>query len=345
MLSILLAIVWLLIVPFGCGILITKWLPKERHSFECVLLNGYLIMIAFFQCFYLGFVLAGSISFRLLSVVFGIFIGIFGTCSAWLGKSVIKDCLDRCRNKEAILLKIAFGLMLAVQLVMRLRLQISDGDDAFYIATANVTNVSGTMNLIQPYTGFFTDNLDVRHAFASAPVWLAFLARMTGIHAAVMGHSILSLVLILLHYFIVLEMGGLLFSEKKNQKYLFASVVALFNIFGYVSIYTAQTFFLTRTWQGKSIFANLFLPVLILVLLWLGEAEKEAKNTNPYYMIAGIVILGATAMTTMGVFMTPLVFMTGIILLAIYKKNPWMLLKGAMACIPAGIVGVLYLLA
>ncbi len=345
MLSVLLAIIWLLIVPFGCGMLITKWLPKERHSFECVLLSGYLIMIAFFQCFYLGFVLAGSISFRVLSIVFGIFIGVYGTCSAWLGKTVIKDCIDKCRNKEALILKIVFGLMVAVQFIMRLRLQISDGDDAFYIATANATNVSGTMNLIQPYTGFFTDNLDARHAFASAPVWLAFLSRMTGIHAAVMGHSVLSLVLILLHYFIVLEMGGLFFSEKKYQKYLFASIVALFNIYGYVSIYTAQTFFLTRTWQGKSIFANLFLPALLLILLWLGDVEKKVKNINLYYVLAGIAILGATAMTTMGVFMMPMVFMIGIILLAIYKKNLWILLKGAMACVPAGVVGILYLLA
>ncbi len=345
MLSVLLAIVWLLIVPFGCGLLITKWLPKERHSFECVLLNGYLVMIALFQCFYLGFVLAGSISFQLLSVVFGIFIGIYGTCSAWLGKSVIKDCVDKCRNKDALALKAVFWLMIIFQFVMRLRLQISDGDDAFYIATANVTNASGTMNLIQPYTGFVTDNLDVRHAFASAPVWLAFLSRMTGVHAAVMGHSILSLVLILLHYFIVLEMGGLFFAEKKDQKYLFASIVALFNIYGYVSIYTAQTFFLTRTWQGKSIFANLFLPILVLILLWLGEMEKTAKNTNMYYVIAGLAILGATAMTTMGVFMMPMVFMVGIVLLAIIKRNPCVLLKGAMACVPAGVVGILYLLA
>lgn len=345
MLSVLLAIVWLLIVPFGCGLFITKQLPKERHSFECVFLNGYLVMIALFQCFYLGFLLAGSISFQLLSVVFGIFIGVFGTVSAWLGKAVIKDCMDKCRNKDAIVLKVVFGLMVIFQLVMRLQLQISDGDDAFYIATANATNISGTMNLIQPYTGLFTENLDVRHAFAAAPVWLAFLSRMTGLHAAVMGHSVLALVLILLHYFIILEMGALLFPEKKERKYLFASIAALFNIYGYVSIYTAQTFFLTRTWQGKSIFANLFLPVLVLMLLWLGETKENIKNTNMYYVLAGIVILGATAMTTMGVFMMPLVFMIGIVLLAIVKKNPWMLLKGAMSCVPAGVVGILYLLA
>lgn len=345
MLSVLLAIVWLLLVPFGCGLLITGRLPKERYCFECVLLNGYMIMIALFQCFYLGFVLAGSTSFKLLSIIFWVFICIFSLCSAWFGRKVVKECIDKCKNKEAVIIKIVFVLLVAIQLVMRLCLQISDGDDAFYIATATATNASGTMNLIQPYTGFFTENLDVRHAFSSAPVWLAFLSKMTGIHPAIMGHSVLSLVLIVLHYMIILEVGGLFFKKNKNQKYLFASLVSLFNIYGYVSIYTAQTFFLTRTWQGKSIFANLFLPFILLILLWVGDKEKKEKISGMYYILAGVVIMGATAMTTMGVFMMPLVFMIGMVFLSIYHKNVWMLLKGVAACVPAGIVGILYLLA
>lgn len=345
MLSVLLAIVWLLLIPFGCGLWITERLPKERHGFECVLLNGYLVMIAFFQCFYLGFVLAGSISFRWLTIVFGIFIGVLSLCSAWFGRSVFKECIDKCKNKEAIIIKIIFALLVAAQLVLRLLMQISDGDDAFYIATATATEASGTMNLIQPYTGFFTENLDIRHAFSSAPIWLAFMSKMTGIHPAIMGHSVLALVLIVLHYLIVLEMGDLFFKENKNQKYLFASVVGLFNVYGYVSIYTAQTFFLTRTWQGKSIFANLFLPFILLILLWIGDKEKKEKISGMYYVLASVVILGATAMTTMGVFVMPFVFMLGTVFLAIYHRNAWMLLKGAAACVPAGIVGILYLLA
>lgn len=345
MLSVLLAVLWLLLIPFACGLWITKCMPEERYCFECVMLNGYLSMIALFHCFYLGFVLTGSISFKMLSSVFSVFIGVFAICSAWFGRIVIKACIDKMKNKEALVLKIFFGILIIVQLVMRLRLQISDGDDAFYLATATATQVSGTMNLIQPYTGFFTENLDIRHAFSSAPIWLAFLSKVTMLHPAIMGHSILSLVLIVLHYFVVLKMGEVFFKENKNQKYLFASLVGLFNLYGYVSIYTAQTFFLTRTWQGKSIFANLFLPMILLVLLWIGDTKKGKKISDMYYILSSIVMLGATAMTTMGVFMMPMVFMLGILFLAIYHKNGWMLLKGVAACIPAGIVGVLFLLA
>ncbi len=344
MLQILLAIFWLLLVPFGSGLWITSKLPKERQSIGMIFLNGYLVMIAFFQCFYLGFLGAGSISFKLLSLTFGIFIVIFAGVSLALGRKMLKECLSKLKNKDAIVLKIVFAGFILLQVVMRLRQQVSDGDDAFYIATAVNSYTSGTMNHIQPYTGMVTGELDMRHAFAAAPTWLAFLSKVTMIHPAIMAHSILAPVLIILHYLVILQIGELLFKDKKNEKYLFASLVALFNMYGYVSIYTAQTFFLTRTWQGKSIFANLFLPVLLLALLWLGDKAKGMKVENILYVIAGVIMFAGSSMTTMAVALLPTVFMLGVLFLTIYRKEPLMLLKGGLACLPVLMVGLLYIL-
>ncbi len=344
MLQILFAIVWLLLVPFGSGLWITSKLPKERQSIGMIFLNGYLIMIAFFQCFYLGFLVAGSISFKLLTLLFGIFIVFFAGVSSVFGRKILKDCLPELKNKEAIALKIVFVLFVILQVVMRLLQQVSDGDDAFYIATAANSYTGGTMNYVQPYTGMAANDIDMRHAFAAAPTWLAFLSKVTLTHPAIMGHSILAPVLIVLHYLVILQIGELFFKNKKNEKYLFASLVALFNMYGYVSIYTAQTFFLTRTWQGKSIFANLFLPMLLLTLLWLGDKAKGAKVENMLYVIAGVVMFAGSSMTTMAVALLPMVFMLGIFFLAIYRKEPLMFLKGGLACVPVLMVGLLYIL-
>ena len=344
MLQILLAIFWLLLIPFGSGLWFTSKLPGERQSIGMIFLNGYLVMIAFFQCFYLGFLVAGSISFKLLTLVFGIYIVIFAGVSSILGRKVLKKCLAKLKNKEAVVLKIVFALFVILQVVMRLLQQVSDGDDAYYIAVAANSYTSGTMNYIQPYTGTAAGELDMRHAFASAPTWLAFLSKVTMIHPAIMGHSILAPVLIVLHYLIVLQIGELLFKDKRSEKYLFSSLVALFNIYGYVSIYTAQTFFLTRTWQGKSIFANLFLPVLLLILLWLGDKSKGVKIENVLYVIAGIIMFAGSSMTTMAVALLPMVFMLGIFFLTIYRKEPLMILKGCLACLPVLLVGLLYIL-
>lgn len=344
MLQVLLAFFWLLLVPFGSGLWLTSKLPKENQSIGMIFLNGYLIMIAFFQCFYLGFLVMGSTSFKLLTLVFGILIVAFAGISSVLGRKVLKECCPKLRNKEAILLKIIFAIFLIAQVVMRLLQQVFDGDDAFYIATAVNSYTSGTMNYINPYTGMVAGELDMRHAFAAAPTWLAFLSKVTMIHPAIMGHSVLAPVLIFLHYLIILQVGEVLFKDKKNEKYLFASLVALFNMYGYVSIYTAQTFFLTRTWQGKSIFANLFLPVLLLALLWLGDKAKDVKVENVLYLVVGILMFAGSSMTTMAVVLLPMVFMLGVLFLTIYRKEPWMLLKGGLTCLPVLMVGLLYLL-
>jgi len=344
MLQILLAIVWLLVVPFDCGLWIVSRMPKKHHNFGTIFLTGYLVMIAFFQCFYVGFFMAGSVSFTLLRWVFGIFIVLFSIVSAGSGRTALKTAIEEIKNKEAIGYKIVFALFLLAQVVMRLCQQVSDGDDAYYIATAAGAYASGNMNMVAPYTGYVVTYIDYRHAFSGAPFWLAFLSRMTFIPPAAMAHSVLAPVLIVLHYIIVLNVGELLFKDKKTEKYLFAIIVSLFNVYGYVSIYTAQTFLLTRTWQGKSMFANLYLPAAILLLLWIAEGQKKKKTEIVYFIFAIPVLFGGTAMTTMGVVLLPLVFGVGILMLTIVRKEPGLLWKGIVTCIPSILVGLAYIL-
>lgn len=344
MLQILAAIFWLLLVPFGCGMWINSRMGKEHQSIGNIFVSGYLIMIALFQCWYLAFFMAGSISFETLTWVFAIFIVLFAGVSAWFGRGIIKTCLTGMKNKEAIVYKIIFGLFLVAQLGMRLVQQVSDGDDAYYIATAAIAYTGGTMNMVAPYTGFIVTYIDYRHAFASAPYLLAFFSKLTMIPPAAMAHSVFSLVLIVLHYCVVLNVGELLFKGKKQEKYLFAILVSLFNVYGFVSIYTAQTFLLTRTWQGKSMFANLIIPALTFLLLWMCEKDKKEKLEIVYFIFASAIMFAGTAMTTLAVVMLPLAFMIGIAFLSVYRKQWALLLKGAVACIPSVVLGIIYIM-
>ncbi len=344
MLQILAGIFWMLLVPFGCGMWITSRLGKECQTIGNILVTGYLLMIALFQCWYLVFFAAGSVSFKALTWVFAFFIVIVAGVSAWFGRNVLKDCFAEFKNKDGIVFKIIFLVLLAVQLIMRLSQQISDGDDAYYIALASGAYTSECMNMVDPYTGVVITYIDYRHAFASAPLWLAFLSKVVMVHPAAMAHSVLSLVLIVLHYMIILNIGRLLFKEKVSERYLFASIVSLFNVYGYVSIYTAQTFLLTRTWQGKSIFANLLLPMLFLILLQMGEKDKKEKIGVVVFILAGIVMFAGTAMTALAVVMLPALFMFGMLFLAIYRKNPRLLLKGVLACLPSVALGIAFIL-
>ena len=119
---------------------------------------------------------------------------------------------------------------------------------------------------ICPYTGLSTD-LDIRHALATLPLWIAYVARMTGIHATIVAHTLLPLIFIPLTYYVFVQIGRKLFSDGSVKLPIFLTLVSIMQIWGNISIYTNETFFLTRTWQGKSVLANLILLVELLSLI------------------------------------------------------------------------------
>ena len=110
MLQVLLAILWLLLVPFGCGMWLTSGMKKEHQNIGMIYLNGYLIMIAFFQCVYLAYLLVRGESFLVLVWSFGVVTCMFSVFSAWKGRKILKPCIQRIKSKEAILLKVVFAI-------------------------------------------------------------------------------------------------------------------------------------------------------------------------------------------------------------------------------------------
>ena len=123
--------------------------------------------------------------------------------------------------------------------------------------------------------------LDARHALALFPIWEAYVGTMCGIHATVMTHSVAPLLLIPLTYLIYYEIGRELFCNKKRLLPMFMVLMALWQMFGNVSIYTTETFFLTRTWQGKSFAGNFIIPAVFWIFLCLfREEERENRQKD-----------------------------------------------------------------
>ena len=97
-----------------------------------------------------------------------------------------------------ILFLLVVGLLI-LQQVLAVTLAYGDGDDAFYVAVSSITAESGTMYEILPYTGGSTI-LDARHGLAPFPIWVAMLAKESGLHAATVSQIVLPIVLIAMSY-------------------------------------------------------------------------------------------------------------------------------------------------
>ncbi|MDE7231619.1 MAG: hypothetical protein K2N37_00880, partial [Lachnospiraceae bacterium] len=243
-----------------------------------------------------------------------------------------------------------FFLLLGFQLYKAAAFTSFDGDDAYYVVESLLAQEADTMYRILPYTGGST-GLDVRHVLAVFPMWVAFVAVRAGIHATIASHVVMPFILIPLPYLLYYEIGKNLFcsektGEPKNNSAsgsllhrenlpVFMVIMSLFQIFGNVSIYTNETFFLTRTWQGKAVAGSLVIPaVLWLFLLLCGEGGQERKTDVGLWLLFVCVNMTAGICSSIAVFLVSILTALTTFVLTITKKDIRLLLRFGAACIP-----------
>mgnify|MGYP001032291124 CR=1 FL=1 len=189
-----------------------------------------------------------------------------------------------------------------IQVYMSYAYAAFDGDDAYYVVQSVLAQETGSLNRILPYTGL-TTTLDVRHCLATLPLWEAWVGRLTGIHATIVAHTLLPLFLIPLTYMGFYLIGCKIPGLTGHKLPIFLFLVSILQIWGDTSRYTNANFFLMRTWQGKSILANL----IVLAVLWLLlEIVSQEKKGGSYWVLLAVTNVAAAMMTSMGVFLTAL---------------------------------------
>lgn len=348
-------ILWLLIIPFCIGLIPMQWIPREKRNIGVVSIAGYMIVLPL--CWLVTvpcvlFVKYGSflVMVRWFTVLLAVtaLVGVVMTTFAYKKKVWVSlRPIIRIKElswEEKIEWLVFFGLI-ALQLYKAFTLTSFDGDDAEYVAQSLVTQQSNTMYLIKPYTGG-TTSLDIRHSLAVLPIWVAYIGRMSGVHTTILAHSALPFLFIPLSYAVYYEIGKHFFRKKKEYLPAFMVLMALLQIFGNVSIFTNETFFLTRTWQGKSVAASLVIPATIWLLLWIFDKDDDEINEESK---AGLWILLALVNMTAGVCTSMVVFLNAMMIaivafwMAIVEKKISILVKAGIICIPNGVYMLLYL--
>jgi hypothetical protein len=318
---------WLVVIPFCIGMIPVNFISSSKRNPGLVILAGYFCMWALFEVVTIPAVLfvkydnfqVASNCFTVVSLlcaVAGVVLWqrnmrgrLFGDGRTSLPDAAVESkptCVsDLTQNRKARLASIIkcdswweklewiiFFVLVGFQLYKAVFYTSFDGDDAYYVVESLIAQQAGVMYRILPYTGG-TTSLDVRHALAVFPMWVAFIAVKSGIHATIVSHVVMPLVLIPLTYLVYYEIGKSLFRDPrqglgmmKNRQILpgesqqglgmFMVIMCMFQMFGNVSIYTNETFFLTRTWQGKAVTGSLVIPAVFWILLWIYDSAKHS---------------------------------------------------------------------
>lgn len=368
MISIFSLLFWLIIIPFCIGLIPVHFIASYKRNPGLVILAGYFCMWALFEVITIPAVLwvqyhnfsVASDCFTVLSILCAIAGLLVWYRSIKSGKpgllsgvnkngndtndiSVIrKGRIKRLANVawEERIEWLLFLVLVGFQLYKAAAYTSFDGDDAYYVVESLIAQQADVMYRILPYTGGST-GLDVRHVLAVFPMWVAFIAVKSGIHATVVSHVVMPLVLIPLTYLVYYEIGRALFGKRSAGKQgrenlpVFMILMCMFQIFGNVSIYTNETFFLTRTWQGKAVAGSLVIPAFVWLFLLLYDGGKKDKRTD-----AGLWILLVCVNMTAGICSSIAVFIVSILIavtafcLMLVERDVKVLLKIGAACIP-----------
>lgn len=367
-------ILWLILIPFCMGLLPAMLMKKEDRTPGCIFVSGYLVMFALFEL--IGIPIAITViyhSFSLLSNIFAaaaLLLSALGVVAA-LKKHKKGDGLMPV-NRESLkayhledkLYFLIFFLLVGFQLYMVFTRASFDGDDAYYGVQGLIAQQKDTIYRINPYTGRSAP-LDTRHVMALIPVWEAFIGRMSGIHATIIAHSVAPLVLLPLTYLVYFRIGKKLFSGKKqgmlrgkNEMFpgmqsllpVFMIIMALFQIFGNVSIYTNETFLLTRTWQGKSVAGNFMIPAVFWIFLCLfeqkdrEEGDVKVPDQKVFYLLLACLNLAAGISSSLAVLLCSLLTAGLGVLFAIRERKFSILIKAGLTCVPGALYVLTYLI-
>lgn len=247
------------------------------------------------------------------------------------------------KSSNSLLWMLFLGILL-FQLAQAVRMTYADGDDAFYVAVSAVTENAETMYRKLPYTGGET-TLDIRHGLAPFPIWIAFLARVSGMSVATVAHVALPMVLIFMTYVIFYLLGGRLFPEKDGRLPLFLIFTEILVLFGDYSYYTAENFMIARSRQGKAALGSIVIPFILYLLLVLLQKlqEKEKIPVSYYLLLLSATVTGCLCSTLGALLICMLVGIAGAVGAICYRERR-ILLPMAVCCVPCVCYAFLYLI-
>lgn len=344
------------IIPFCVGMIPVNLIERQHRSLGVTYIAGILTTLAVFQVIAVPIVILNERGFRVIVPLFSILtilIGMVGVFMTWCtGKKepfsgdgeILSFTRFFQKKEEEGLLWLFVLVLIGFQMFMAATLTSFDGDDAYYVVQSLLTDETDTLYRIRPYTGLST-GIDLRHSLAVFPIWIAYIARMSGVHSTIVAHLVLPLVLIPVTYWIYLEIGKKLLKREMHKLPVFMIFISIMQIFGNVSIYTNATFFLTRTWQGKSLLANVVLPAIVWLILWIFDNDNYEKETRVgLWTLLVITNFVAAMSSTASVFLAAmLIGVTGLVM-GIKEKDIQIPLRLMISCIPLVIYGTVFLL-
>jgi hypothetical protein len=327
-------------VPFILGMIPVNYMESSLKTPAMTYVCGWFVSFFIFEIMAIPFI-ALQKSFTMLVIAYSSILGIVLAASLYLGRGLWKKYREWICDfiKSPTIVKALWALAILIiifQMVYAVFYEYYDGDDAYYIAVSVATKTYDSMYVTNPYTGYASE-LDMRHAFSPTPIYEAWLSRLSHIAPAIVAHSVLAPIWLGFMYCIYAQIGKKLLKQRRKYQPVFLLLIAVWFMFGNVSLYTSETFAITRTWQGKGLMAGMVIPALMLCLLYL--ADKADKGI---WILLVCVCMSAAFATSVSFMLIPTIVGLASLIIGIRKKSLVYMIKIFACCIPCLAVAACY---
>lgn len=339
--GILLALV--LPVPFCLGLIPVKHMNRLQRTPAMTYVCGWFVSFFLFELTAVPFILLEQ-SFTALVVVYTCIVTAVLVLSLWRGRSLWNGYLEEIKEIREMPQSVklgwaAFFLIVLFQMAYAVLYEYYDGDDAYYIAVAVLTDKFDTMYLRDAYSGYIRP-LDTRHAFSPTPIYQAWLSRLSGVAPAVVAHSVLAPVWLMFMYCIYGQICSRLLWNRKKYKPFFMILIAVWFMYGNISLYTTETFVMTRTWQGKGMMAGMVIPALFLSLIYLAQDNVS----QGMWLLLICVCMSAVFATSISFMVIPTITGIAAVIIGIRKKSVKFAAELFLCCAPCLMLAACYMI-
>ncbi len=277
------------------------------------LTTGFLLLTAIFYISAFPFMMAHG-SLTVLTVLY-----VIEVCAVFAGAVYIcrKNkvhanilCLRKCKDNLFLTAAVILGLFIMVLLVVLIH---SDADDAFYLAQSSSALYSGRINPYEQSTGIPSFPDQTQYAFVGYEIWTAVICSIFNINTAVLYHSLLPVMFIIMHFLVMYDIGKALF---KDRAAVFLMLIMVFDLMSGYSIYSQGAFVMLRLWQGKSVLVNVIMPFLMLVFI---KILKQGYGNKYDKVMLYVILLSGMFISVVGVYLVPLEYAIFFIVFSIHR--------------------------
>ena len=211
-------------------------------------------------------------------------------------------------------------------------------DAAYYVAGVTTNVDTNMINVYDPFTGGWLDHFELRYVFATYYANDAVVCQLTGLPALVETKSVMSAVVMIIVNMIYAHITRFFFKDCTRALLMYILMVLTNYLF--ISIYTASNFLMTRTYEGKSVVANI--AVILIFVLYMGMTEDGPVNRNIVKLF--IVCLGCATASSTANMVIPAEVAVIFIPYAVIKKELKLIPKVLMCIIPEVVMMLVYVL-